>query len=854
MKNPAVILLLTAAAAINLAAAEPVISLHGQDAALFAGRSDDSLRYLRLGELALENDHPAVAAEYLALALKSLNDPAQRRLASDLLLESLLADRRLAEADILLDKLQKSTDFADHGRDLQLMQARRLFYDGKLNEAAQICRTLTVRLSSEDRVCQQALPLLGRILGLQGDHAGAQKCYADLAAVSAKDGLMHYKALEGLIFHALAVGDVNSAQQAYQSITREMTPDLQQEFKGRLQKLQWLIECATGAGEKLAGTILNFMEKASAPDPLLARIALTMAHSAKDLAERVKFAEWAGKFAETAFRENALIGLIEAESAAGYWQKALSNAEKYLQEYSNSLNSWQIRSAAAALCARLNRNDEAIERFRKLFDDDRAPRKLRLEAAVSLAKLYQKSQRVQDAVAMFRFAIEAPELTAAERCELQQQLGEYFYQLGRYNEAAASFAVAADSTVAGAENSALWHAQTLYQLKNYPKSRSVLKKIRNSLDPDLQRKALYLDAILEENMAGADASIGLFIEFARRYSKAPEAPEALFHAGTLAMQSSRFDAAEIFREFAERYPGEKAANAMYKALLQELTAGDSKGAEEIFGALCSRYPESKYTVGAYFLMVENLCCKQRRDEALKLLAQLEEKYTALHKDLLPEILYDRASIYREIGDWEKMRQTLEMIVHQHGAHPVVSQAFFMLGDLLMQRQDYGAALTAFKQAHERSTGIFAAACAGRAADAAYALYTRTRQEQYLRQARDWYNGLLQMPHLPVGLRYQSLYKVGRCLADEGDTAGALRCFRDLLYQAVLAQREKRFYPAEWSAKAADAAMKMVRAAIEETADSRQRDTLTRELTRLEKNARELGLPGFGKTTPGTEKK
>lgn len=854
MKNPAVILLLTAAAAINLAAAEPVISLNGQDAVLFAGRSDDSLRYLRLGELALENDHPAVAVEYLTLALKSLNDPARRRLAADLLLESLLADRRLAEADILLDKMQKSADFANHPRELQLMQARRLFYDGKLNEAAQICRTLTVRLSSEDYVCQQALPLLGKILGLQGDHAGAQKCYADLAAVSVKDGLLHYKALEGLIFHALVIGDVNAAKQAYQSIAREMAPDLQQEFKERLQKLQWLIECATGAGDKAAGTILKFMEKSPAPDPLLARIAMMLARTAGNLAERVKFAEWAGKFAETAFRENALIGLIEAESAAGYWQQALTNAEKYLQEYANSLNSWQIRSAAAALCAKLNRNDEAIERFRKLFDDDRAPRKLRLEAAVSLAKLYQKSQRVQDAVAMFRFAIEAPEITAAERCELRQQLGEYFYQLGRYNEAAAEFAVAAGSNGAGAENSALWHAQTLYQLKNYPKSRSVLKKIRNSLDPDLQRKALYLDAILEENMAGAEASVGLFIEFARRYSKSPEAPEALFHAGTLAMQSSRFDAAEIFREFAGRYPGEKAANALYKAMLQELIAGDAKGAEEIFGTLCSRYPDSKYTVGGYFMMAENLRKAQRRDEALKLLALLEEKYVSLHKELLPEILYDRACIYREISDWEKMQQTLELIVHQHGAHPVVPQAFFMLGDLLMQRQDYSAALSAFKQAHERSAGVFAAACAGRAADASYALYTRNRQEQYLRQARELYTGLLQMPRLPGLLRYQSLYKVGRCLADEGDAAGALRCFRDLLYQAVLAGREKRFYPADWSAKAADAAIKMVRTAIGETADPRQREALIRELTRLEKNALELGLPGIGVTAPGVEKK
>lgn len=843
MKYPVLTALLTVAAAINIAAAEqPPAGNAVQDAELFAGRTDEALRYLRLGELALEKLDAASAVRFLKQSLALLTDPAARRQAIDLLQEGLLADRRIAEADILLDEAQKAPEFADHKRNLELMQARGYFYDGKLNEAINICRNLTARLENGDQVCLQALSLLGRALGQQGDYRGAQKCFADMTAAAGGKSLWQYKAMEGLIFNAVAAGDIAEARQAYSNLSKAVLPELGGEFNTRLQKLNLLIECAAGSGKKLTPVIDEFMKKTPAPDPLLARIAAVLAENLADAAERVKFAESAYKFAETAFRENALSLLIAAENAAGNWQTALTNAQKYLQDYPGSLNRWQMQSVAGNLCYKLGRTDDAINRFRKLFDDDNAPRRVRIDAAISLAKLYQKSQRVQDAAAMFKFVIAAPEITAAERSDLQQQLGEYYYQLGRYNEAAGCFAAAA---AAGKDmlNSALWHAQTLYQLKKYLPSRAELGKVLQSSDENLKRKALYLDAMLEEKIIGSDAAIPRFTEFARKYPQAPEAPEALFHAGLLAMHSSRFEAAAFFREFARKYPGEQAANALYKALVELLANRDEKAAGAVQQELQIRYPDSNFTIGGYFQTAAYLRMAKRGDEALNVLKQLEEKYITLHAELLPEILYERACIYQNLNDLVKMREALEVIAQQHSKHRVAPQAFFMLGDLFMQQQKYSEALAAFKQACEGAAGVFAAACTGRAADAAYALYTRTRQEQHLNQAREGYTSLLKLPSLPTLLRYQSLYKLGRCLEDADDKSGALHCYRELLYQAVLAKREKRFYPPRWSAKAADSALKIVRAAIREDADSTQAAALQREVERLLRDARELNLPG-----------
>ena len=225
----------------------------------------------------------------------------------------------------------------------------------------------------------------------------------------------------------------------------------------------------------------------------------------------------------------------------------------------------------------------------------------------------------------------------------------------------------------------------------------------------MQRKALYLDAMLEEKIIGNDAAIPRFTEFARKYPKSPEAPEALFRAGLLAMHSTRFEAADIFREFARKYPGERAANALYKALVELLAQRSEKAASAVQEELRSRYPDSKFTIGGYFQTASYLRLAQRGTEALQVLKQLEDKYITLYADLMPEILYERACIYQDMQDLVKMREALDLIVHQHGAHRVAPQAFFMLGDLLMQQQKYSEALNSFKQAHEHASGVFATA-------------------------------------------------------------------------------------------------------------------------------------------------
>ena len=840
MKNPAACKLLGAMLFLCCSLAAYGIA----DAFMFAGNGDMHDRYLRLGELALENDDPATAADFLGKALPDLNDPQQRRMATDLLHESLLKSNKQTQAETVLQEAGKSAFFAGHEQYLRLMQARELFYSGKLPEAIALLKELTVQLLPGDRVCFRALELLGKALSRGGDYRGAQKSYADMAAIAGNNALWKLKALEGLIFHALDGGDLAMANRAWNDLSEEIPPELQDALKTRLQKLKWLLDCHAGKSSKLENEILQTAASTRLPDPLMARIAYTVANEATDNYQRaIKFARMAYKFAEGAFRENALLAVIELEVTAGMWDEALKDCRNYLEIFSPGSYRHRVMAVIGSIYVETKKDSEAIKTFRKIYDDPAAPADLRLSAAESLAALYQKNALVNEASAMYKFAIQSVSGDAERQGRLLQEYGEYLYRLGRGNEALEALSQAAALQWKGRKNSGYWQAQTLYQLKKYREAQAIIRNLLPGENAADNIRLEYLDSLLAVELETVDKAISKLLEFEKKHARTVQAADALFQAGVLAMRSGKYDAAEIFQKFARLSPGEKAANALYKALNEVLNRNDEKAAGNILQELDKKYPDSKFTIGSHFRWLDHLREHKRFDDAAKTLAVIEKRYGTTHPELMPEILYDRAEITRKLGDMINMQNALETLLKKYADQPVAPQAFFLLGDLKISKGDFAGALAAFQQARERSSGIFRSSCIGRAADAAYALYTQTRQEQYLTQAREGYSVLLKTADLPPGFRQQSLYKLGRCLENASDIAGALHQYRELLYSALLAKHENRYLPPIWSAKALDAALKLLLPAARESASKKEAAALLQEAERLLKTAGKLDLPG-----------
>ena len=817
------------------------IKANTTDAALFAGKGNAGERYYRLGELALENFDAAAAAEFFRQSLKDLPEGSLRYQATDRLLASLLAAGKVDEAEKLLAQAAENQQFSQSSM-YKLMQSRMLLYSGKTTQAIKLLKDLTVKLDHRRAVTFPALELLSKALSESGDYAAARQTALDMAVIAGNNDLQKFKALEWVIFLALANDDLEQAKKAQKIMQEELPEDLQKNLANRMEKLGWLMDCRSGKSKDITEKFLKSAEKSAAPDPLLARIAYALAENAgKDAEKAVKYAKLAYKFAEGAFRQTALKTVIQLEIAGKFWQDALNDALNFKAIFPAAPGQDELQGVIGDLYILLGRNDEAVKILSDLCKNKNADMQERCAAAGKLARLYQKQSKVLEASEMFKFAIENVK-DKALKSSFEHEFGEYLYRLGRYNDAAGYFRSAA----AGgndSRHSQLYLAQSLYMLKSYEQAQKELAKIQTPSDKKLSSKIDYLDALITEQLGKTDEAVSKFSAFAKNHAAAPEAPEALFHAGTLALNSKKFNGVELLQNYAERYPGEKAANALYKVLSADLLAGKEAEAKTILNKLTEKYPESKFTIAGNFRMVDFLRDKLRYSEALAVLDAISKRYSSVRPELIPEILYDRAVIYGHLNDHTNKLAALEELVKKYADHPMAGRAFFMLGDLKASLLDAEAALTAFQQARKRSDGIFGYGCTGRTGDTAYTLYTKQRKEEYLLLAIESYESLLKNSDLPVGMRLQTLYKLGRSLEDRSDAAGALRNYRLVIYESLLCKRQGKYYQAIWSVKALDAALKMLLQAVREAPAADQAEQLKEGARRLLKAAAGLELPG-----------
>ena len=81
------------------------------------------------------------------------------------------------------------------------------------------------------------------------------------------------------------------------------------------------------------------------------------------------------------------------------------------------------------------------------------------------------------------------------------------------------------------------------------------------------------------------------------------------------------------------------------------------------------------------------------------------------------------------------------------------------------------------------------------------------------------------------------------MEDNSNPVGALRKYRETIYEALLCKRQNRFYQEIWSIKALDGALKLILQAIREASLPDQAQQLKDAAVRLLKAAAELDLPG-----------
>ena len=816
------------------------------EAAVFAGSGNLALRNMHLGLLALENGDPARAAEFFRTALLEKGAERERSAIFDLRHESLLECGRRDEAAKLLAEAAKDPAMRDAPGLLAAMRARQAFFSGRKTEARTLLeQTLAATPAPAGETRHRLLELLALAANDLGDYAAAAKCCETLAELTGNSPFRHWRALSGAVLNALDAGNPEAAKRLLDRIEREIPEAFRRRQQGRIGWLKLLAEADGGDSAVVEARYEALLKTARVPDGLLARVAGVLARQNGEKRNWTRARSlWneALKFSDEWYRRTALAGVLRSETECGAYQDALKTLERLRRLYPDGEERFGLLLLESSLREKLGQAEAAEKLCREVFRDSKNQDERR-RAAREIARFAWRDAHPDEALTMLKFAAEhAPD--AAERRSCEQRMGEWLYKLGRFGEAAARFgALTGESAGREAELAALWQVQSLYQDKKYEAAFQAVERLRNAADPALRSSGAYLRALLLERLGRTGEAIRAYLAFADAHPKKPEAATALFQAGALAQLVDSFDSAAIFRRYARTYPGEAGANALYKAHGELLAAGKTGAADAVLADLEKDYPKSRYTVGARFAAADALREKGDYRGAGAQLDEIARRHAVNHPELLAEVAFDRAVLCEQMGDGAGAVNELTRIVQQYADQPIAPRAFFMLGDIRARNNDFEPAAALFRRAGEKQPGgDFAAACAGRASDAAFGLYGLTKQDKYLKQAQSGYETLLKQPGLAPYLHLQTLYKLGRCLEAAGDRSGAVRCYGDVLYHAAAAHRAGGFYAPVWSAKALRSALEILEAELKD-ADPATEDECRLEAQRLLRLAQELELPG-----------
>jgi len=262
-------------------------------------------------------------------------------------------------------------------------------------------------------------------------------------------------------------------------------------------------------------------------------------------------------------------------------------------------------------------------------------------------------------------------------------------------------------------------------------------------------------------------------------------------------------AVKYFSDFLIGYPNNTlGANVIYKRLFANYFQANEAATTDA-KLLAERYPKSQFTVAAMFWLSDYYRDKRIYDKADTVLGEIITKYKD-DEDTVSQALYDRAYICYKINAEERALSYLNELYEKYPNNKVVSEGYFLSGDILSAKADFGNAIIFYRKAAERRPdSSLENACLGRTGDCYFSIYSTTQDKKNLEEAVAFYTKLLESKNIPTDIFNQTLYKLGKSYELSGNEAAALERYNELIYGYVI--EENNLKPV-WNVKAAHAAI------------------------------------------------
>ncbi len=502
---------------------------------------------------------------------------------------------------------------------------------------------------------------------------------------------------------------------------------------------------------------------------------------------------------------------------------------------------YAVRRGQAHLLMRLGQLDAAEEAVRELAA--LGPRRHATAAStLALAEAHFAQGAFDGAHRRAQAVIESTTDVRVE-AHAQRIRGEALWELGRPAEAAVALTRAAESTptpsvretllprVAQAQRDAGQHAQAVETLRRFremfPESEEAPQAALSEGDsltriaPD--RAEAHFMTIAEayaETPASATAwfraaelaaerdALALAIE---RYGQAERhraADPTLRAAASVGLGLLRFRAFEFEQavehfERAIAFGGPAGEQAEFLRAAALYNVGHEQAALEACQAFLERRPDSIWAPDVTFWLGTHHFNRRQFERAVHAFQRFAEKWPQRPERDGALLWLARAHFnQRQFGE---ASAAASQLIREHPASPLLAEARMVHGEALCERMRFDEAILVFDEflaLHPRSPWV--AQALGRKGDSLFVLGSDDAARY--RESIATYQALLMLPDLPLDMRLQAAYKIGRCHERKGQMEDALRQYYRGVVLRFAEARESGLWPNEraraWYARGA----------------------------------------------------
>ncbi len=487
--------------------------------------------------------------------------------------------------------------------------------------------------------------------------------------------------------------------------------------------------------------------------------------------------------------------------------KAIDAIKHFIKSYSKNKEIIYLKMQLARLYAKNHNIELAYKAYKNLLAIENLAIVIKFEVSKELGNLYATNKQYKDAINAFYYIIKNSKKDALKDRDFAYLSIARLYNLDKNTEKSLNNL---DNIINNTVESLTLKIALLKQLKQnqmiIDTANIFLREFPTSHSTD---EILYEKANALLNTGKDREGLSMFLNISQKYSKKPTAPKALFNAGKIYFNlNNYYKTISTYQDFSRKYPTHiLVPNALYKIshayFMLDDTANAIKAAEKLY----QRFPKSEYGKNIYFWLAEYYSNIGQSEEALNILDKMMKIYSDEETKSL--ILLKKAQLLFLINKVDESIAIIDEIEQKFPNTLNIVKSFILKGNIFSQQGFYEKALKSYKNASKKAKNVRdkynILVYIG---DMQYSLGTRDNNEDFLNKAIMSYQMIVKLKPTTEKLKDKIYYRLGVANEKKNDIVTALTEYNRVIYLYPIYKEQGMLPSKVWFVKSLQAVIRI----------------------------------------------